>query len=93
MALIGNTVTFEGKFYLEDVLTDPDEGSIHFITYNQPNVIIDNITLTSAHKISTGIYRYDYVIPKPSGDMIFEFKGTISGNPSLNRAIITREWK
>jgi hypothetical protein len=95
MAIIGNTVVFEGKFYLENTLTDPEDGTIYFTTYTKEvsdSKKIESIQLTSANKIETGVYRIEYVIPPPPVDMIYEFKGTIAGKPSLAREVIERSY-
>jgi hypothetical protein len=93
MAIIGNTSTFEGKFYIEGELTDPDADTIYFRTYNGSiTKLIEEIKLSETNKISTGIYRIDYLIPPPAIDMIYEFSGFIAGNTSLNRGIEPREY-
>jgi hypothetical protein len=91
MAIIGNTVTFSCNFYIDGILTDPDEDTIYFTTYNSsPYKIIQQTLLTNENRVSIGVYSIDYIIPCPIGDMIYEFSGTILDKPRIYRTTITR---
>jgi len=83
--LKGNTIRVQATFAdFDGNATDPEV--IKFITYDNKYTKLSEITLSSANKVDTGIYYYDYTIPNNVGkSYYYEFYGEIGGNPTLNR--------
>ena len=86
--LSGNTIRLYSYFYdMENPnkLIDPDE--IIFTLYDQKWSKISETILSIENKKSLGVYFYDYITPSDLKMSFYnyEFKGLISGKPSLNR--------
>lgn len=80
----GNTVRLTGNFYdWEDNPADPE--GVTLIIYDNRRIKISEVT---PNRVNVGEYQYDYVAEK-EGSYYYEFKGNLSGNPSLNRATFT----
>jgi hypothetical protein len=60
--LSGNTIRIQATFTdFDDTATDPDV--IKLIIYDSKYTKLSEYTLTSANKVSTGVYYYDYTTP------------------------------
>lgn len=84
--LCGDTVRIKAKFTdFDGVNIDPD--IVKLIIYNKNYTKLSEYVLTSANKIDTGIWYYDYTIPMEHIDRYFfyEFYGEIGGKPFINR--------
>lgn len=85
MALKGDTVRLEVEFMdFNSVRVEPNEVILSI--YNEDNVAIESIPLTSDNRTNIGEYFYDYIIPYVISDyIIYEFSGNHRGRPILAR--------
>lgn len=92
MALTSNTVRLKAEFKtFADVLADPT--GITLKIYDKfKKQIGTTITITSANKVSTGVYQYDYTIPTGYTYIVYEYAGTLEGSVVLGRNHIDIEW-
>lgn len=97
LAVIGNTVKLSAEFrtWAGDY-GDPTDIVLKIFDHNKVQIGYD-IPITSTNKISTGIYQYDYTIPRDAYlgygfPMYFEFLGILEGSPISGRGTFTREW-
>lgn len=89
MILTGDTIRLKASFYsFAGVLADPDVVTVKVYSHIGQQVL----TTATATKDSTGVYHYDYTIPVESGDLVYEFSGTMDGTVSLGRAKIEKQW-
>lgn len=92
MALGGNTVRLTAEFKtFEDVYADPTSITLKIYTRYHEQVG-STISIISTHKISTGIYKYDYTIPLGYNELSYEFSGTLEGSVVLGRSEIDVTW-
>lgn len=85
MALKGDTVRLEVSFMdFDGVSVEPNEVTLNI--YNEDNVALESISLTSDNRTGIGEYYYDYTIPYTVADfVIYEFSGNHRGRPILAR--------
>lgn len=82
--LTGNTVRLTATFKDNSgVLRDPN--IIRVIFYNYRYEKIDEFSIGTANKISTGVYFFDYRTPNEEMKIYYEFYGEIAGNPAIQR--------
>jgi hypothetical protein len=64
-----------------------DPAEITFTAYAEDMTVETGfpVTLGAEHKVTTGVYKYDYTAPSTPGTYIAEFKGTASGTTVLKR--------
>lgn len=85
MALKGDTVRLEVRFMdFDGISVEPEDVTLNI--YNEDNVALESILLTSDNRTDIGEYYYDYVIPYAMNDyIIYEFSGIHRGRPILSR--------
>lgn len=85
MALKGDTVRLECNFMdFDGVSVEPEDVVLNI--YNEDNVALESISLTSDNRTGIGEYYYDYVIPYTVNDyVVYEFSGNHRGRPILAR--------
>jgi hypothetical protein len=90
VSLIGNTVRLKGEFKdFDGVLTAVDNVVLK-VYDGYKKQVGEDVPLVATE---IGKYQYDYVIPNDVvGPLYYEFKGELSGNPILGRAIIDYAW-
>ena len=89
----GDTVRLKVEFKdFNDNYADPTE--IVLRVYNKNKVqISEDISITSAHKISVGIYEYEYEIPSNVMNyIVYEFDGLLGSTHAVNREKLHVEW-
>jgi hypothetical protein len=92
MPLVGDTVTLHVEFRnFKNELVDADEITLIIYDSNK-KAISDPITITSDHKISTGIYEYNYVIPEGYNFLYYKFLGNPEGLPAVTGGTISIQW-
>ena len=80
---IGDTVTLKAEFYTKGgVLADPVNISLKFFD-SLKNQIGTTITIGSQHRISAGVYEYDYTVPSGYRNIFYEFAATQESTPQL----------
>lgn len=80
---IGDTVTLRAEFYTKGgVLADPVNISLKFFD-SLKNQIGTTITIGSQHRISAGVYQYDYTVPSGYRNIFYEFAATQESTPQL----------
>lgn len=80
---IGDTVTLKAEFYTKGgVLADPVNISLKFFD-SLKNQIGTTITIGSQHRISAGVYEYDYTVPSGYSNIFYEFAATQESTPQL----------
>ena len=77
MAIANNTIRLRAEFKtFDDTYGDPT--GLTFTVYDAFGVeITSSVTLTSANKIDTGIYEYDYLVPRGHRVIRCEFSGIL----------------
>jgi hypothetical protein len=92
MAVIGNTIKLRAEFKdYEGNLCDPDSVELRILD-NMKRQLGDTMIVSTIYRVSTGIYEYPFVVPDGAGQLTYEFRGTIEGNPAIGRGTITRTW-
>lgn len=86
MALKGDTVRLEVEFRdFKGVMVEPSDVALAI--YDDSNVALQSIQLTSENRTDTGCYYYDYTIPYTVSDYItYEFSGV-----HRDRTILARD--
>lgn len=80
---IGDTVTLKAEFYTKGgLLADPLNISLKFYD-SLKNQIGSAIAIGSQHRISAGVYEYDYTIPSGYSNIFYEFTATQEETPQL----------
>ena len=81
----GDTIKLTCNFVnFDDIAIDPQEVKVTIYDTNQ-TLIIENI-LTIANKTDIGAYFYDYIADVDKDTrIIYEWLGTIEGEPSIKR--------
>lgn len=82
----GDTIRLLCEFRdFSDALSDPELIKIKI--YDQKYLMIDEISVPTTSKESSGNYFYDYTIPSEylNQSLYYEWYAEISGKPSLNR--------
>jgi hypothetical protein len=94
MGLTKNTVRLKAVFStFAGVVTDVTGSSVSLTIYNKINgALIQSYSGSAITKESTGTYFYDYTIPVGPSDYVYEWSGTLEGNPIVNRGILQREY-
>lgn len=85
MALKGDTVRLEVKFMdFDGMSVEPTEVTLS--VYNEDNVALESIPLTSDNRTGIGEYYIDFTIPYATSDyIIYEFSGNHRGRTILAR--------
>lgn len=86
--LSGNTIRLKCTF-CDFVGKEVDPDIVKIKLYDYRYKIIEEHALTEAHKLLTGNYFFDFIIPNDihyfDKTIYYEFYGEIEGTPSLNR--------
>jgi hypothetical protein len=92
MTLTKNTVRLKAEFRnFAGVLADPQQITLD-ISYQLTSASIIHVVEADITKESTGIYHYDYPVPIGTGNLLYEWSGSLESSPIVNRGLITREW-
>jgi hypothetical protein len=92
MGMMKNTVRLMAEFTsFSDVLTDPT-GIVLLITDQRTNSVLFTLSGSSIIKEDVGIYYHDFTVPTGTGNIIYEWSGTMEGSPIVNRGLLTKEW-
>lgn len=85
MALKGDTVRLFVKFIdFNGEKVEPNDVTLSI--YDEDNIAIQSITLTSDNRTGVGEYYFDYTIPYTVTDyVIYEYSGIHRGRPILQR--------
>ena len=80
MAIQGDTVRLGVEFRdFDGYLVDP--SSITLKVFSVKKDILFSVAITSADKVSTGIYEYDYVLPYNHTKLFYEWAAIVSSGP------------
>lgn len=92
VAFQGDTIKLRIEFrsYYGE-LFDPD--SIVLKIFENTNTLINTINIdVLTHKLSTGIYEYEYTVPLGSGSLVYEVDSLKGTSSNVIRGKISREW-
>jgi len=93
MTTVGNTVRITGTFKdWDDNLSDAPD--VKLIIYDGGRSVIEEIEPEDIDHVSTGTYRYHYIIPEsPPGRLTFEFSSpSAPDGPIVGRTEVDRQW-
>ena len=87
--LMGDTIKLSAEFKsFSGVTVDPENITVKFMT-GKGQQIGEIIPLNvSNHRVSAGIYIYEYVVPSEPNTIIYEFKGFVDGKPIVGRSVL-----
>jgi hypothetical protein len=82
----GDTTRLKATFKDWDNLP-VDPTTLTFTAYDEDMTVETGfpVTLGTEHKVSTGVYQYDYTTSSVPGTYLAEFKGTASGTAVVRR--------
>lgn len=91
--LTSDTITLKATFTdTNNSALDPDGSVATFTVYLNDDLSV--VTTGTATKIATGIYSYDWLVPKDDGvGYILEMKGLFSTEPQLQRMRIKSKFR
>ena len=91
MAIQGDTVRLGVEFRdFDGYLVDP--SSITLKVFSVKKDLLFSVAITSADKVSTGIYEYDYVLPYNHTKLFYEWAAIVSSGPMVERGTIDVEF-
>lgn len=93
MCYQGNTVRLRAVFTdWSGIRMDPTGITLTVYTSDR-KMIGDPIPINSEHRVSEGVYEYDYTLPIEYDMLAFEFRGIDSdGHPILARQLLSPIW-
>lgn len=92
MAITGDTVRLTATFKdFSNNLVDPTTVVVQMYGSNKEK-LGDPVTLDSGHRVSQGVYKYDYTIPSGHKKLYCEFTGTSENLPNTSRVEIPVTW-
>ena len=84
--LVGDTIKLTVEFRtFSGVVVDPENITLKIMD-SKGQQIGEIIEIISSHKVSPGIYSYEYIVPDKPNELIYEFKGYVNGKPIVGRS-------
>lgn len=82
---IGDTIRLKAEFktFLGEY-EDPTSILLTIHDIKTKEQIGDTVTIGAEHKVSTGIFQYDYEVPDRPRDIYAKFKGVLEGKDIVN---------
>lgn len=92
MALIGSTIRLKCEFKtFAGSYADPPEVMLR--VYNGLREVVEEIMLGPEHRVDTGRYYYDYMVPYEAvWPLYIEFNGLMEGSPAVGRISLSERW-